>query len=111
MTPYVSASADSSSGKAYVTGSSPRLRRMKTLCMPASNGPGRMSALDATRSSKRSHRMLRRRSVASADSNWKTPAEHPVRLGVLERQLRRVELLARPFGDHGQRIVNHRECR
>ena len=39
---------------------------MNTVCMPASSGPGRMSALDATRSSKRSHRMLRSMSVASA---------------------------------------------
>ena len=52
---------------------------MKTVCIPASSGPGRISAFDATRSSKRSHRMARSMSVASGDSNWKTPAVRPLR--------------------------------
>jgi hypothetical protein len=35
---------------------------------------GRISALDATRSSNRSQRMARSMSVASGDSNWNTPS-------------------------------------
>src|SRR6266513_481132 len=50
---------------------------MNTRCIPVSSGPGRSRALAATRSSNRSHFMLRRQSVASGDSNWKTPAVRP----------------------------------
>ena len=66
-------------GAGSVTASWPSFRRMKTRCIPASSGPGRSSAFEATRSSNRSHFMARSVSVASADSNWKTPAVRPCR--------------------------------
>ena len=56
-----------------------RAYNQNTVCMPATSGPGRSSALEATRSSNRSHFMARSVSVASGDSNWKTPAVRPSR--------------------------------
>ena len=67
----------SSSGKGYFTSSCPSLRRMKTMSIPMSSGPGRSSALAAIRSSKRSAFICRIFSVASCDSNWNTPAVPP----------------------------------
>jgi hypothetical protein len=52
---------------------------MKTVCIPASSGPGPEQRVEATRSSKRSHFIARSVSVASGDSNWKTPAVRPRR--------------------------------
>ena len=78
---------------------------MKTRCIPASSGPGRSKAFDATRSSNRSHFMLRSVSVPRADSNWKTPAvlalpEHFVHRGIVERERSHVGRGAGLRADH-----------
>jgi len=88
---------------------------MKTVCIPASSGPGRRRALEATRSS--NPVALHRSggvSVASADSNWNTPAVAPlpqelVHLRVVERQRVHVHVTAGPRGDLSNRSWDHGE--